>query len=346
MITPKPVPKPEPAKLLVQGRKPIVAHFNPATLRLTLTTKLGLGKKGTKNEGQQVVNEGSAKLSVELIFDTTDTHKNVCDQTVEVARLLGEKERPPPQTTFDWGAFAFTGIVDSYQETLDFFSVEGVPLRSTVSITMTKTKDIFSRGKPTQDGVGWSGGESGGGGGGGSANQAAQVEAPPTGGSTTVTATQAGAPAAGRAIAAMNGEESMRFPRAPTLTVDASVPLAPPAAFTVPGASLAANASLGASLGAGLGATGASASAGFSSSFGGGSSAGIPASQGAFAGLRVSALASAPTARLDTSRLVRNVETYTHAADGDAVFELGGRMKDQGSSLDERKRIRIRFEEE
>ncbi|QRN93099.1 hypothetical protein JRI60_28265 [Archangium violaceum] len=353
MITPKPAPKPEPAKLLVQGREPIVAHFNPATLRLTLTTRLGQGKKGTKNEGQQVVNEGSAKLSVELIFDTTDTHKNVCDQTVAVARLLGEKNQPPPQTTFDWGAFAFTGIVDSYQETLDFFSVDGVPLRSTVAITMTKTKDIFSRGKPGKEAVGWSGGDSGGGG--GSANQAAQVEAPPPGGSTTVTATQAGVPAAGRAIAAMNGEESMRFPRAPTLTVDASVQLAPPVAFTVPGASLSASASLGAGLGGGLsanaslgasfGATGGGASAGFNLSFGGGSSAGITASQGAFAGLRVSALVSSPTARLDTSRLVRNVETFTHAADGDAVFELGGRMKDQGSSLDERKRTRIRFEE-
>jgi hypothetical protein len=342
--------------------KRIKTHFNPATLEITITTQLG-PTKDKKKGGGQVVNEGTSKLSVQLIYDTTDTMTNVCDQTVEIARLLGEQGKPPPQVTFDWGAFQFTGIVDSYKETLDFFSDQGVPLRSTVAITMKKDEDLYSRGAAGENtqkkNAGrWSGGPGGGDG-------AAQVNAPSAGGSATTTATQAGAPGAGRAIAAQNGEESMRFLRSPTLTIDASVKLAPPVAFTSPGVSLGASASLGASGGLGASASlGASVSlggsvgaglstasigggsAGVSLSFGGSASAGVPLSQGAFAGLRVSAPAASANLSLDPRRLVQRAETYTYAADDDAAFELGGRMKTQGARLGGSARARIRFEEE
>ena len=35
---------------------------------------------------------------------------------------------------FEWGSFIFQGVVDSMDETLDYFSEEGVPLRATVSL--------------------------------------------------------------------------------------------------------------------------------------------------------------------------------------------------------------------
>lgn len=291
------------------SNKIIQAHFNPATLQLTISTKLGEAKSKNKKKGAptQVVNEGSAKLSVELVFDTTGTLENVCDKTVEIARLLGEKNKPPPQVTFDWGAFSFTGIVDSYKETLEFFSVDGVPLRSTVSLGMTKDEDIFSRGDANKKAAGWSDtGDNGG---------PAEVSAPPPGGSTTTTATRGGAPEAGRAIAAQNGEESMRFPRSPTLTVDAPAALAPPAAFSFPPG-------------------------------GGASSSGVPASLGAFAGLRVQPAVPALTQQLDPRRLAYRVETNTHATDDGALFELGGRMRTRGSRLGGSTRSRIKFGEE
>ncbi|PTL85214.1 hypothetical protein [Vitiosangium sp. GDMCC 1.1324] len=298
---------PKTAEFRIKSTNKIIpAHFNPATLSLTLSTRLGESKgKGKKKGGSQVVNEGSAKLSVDLVFDTTDTLENVCDKTVEIARLLGEKDQPPPQVTFDWGAFSFTGIVDSYKETLEFFSVDGVPLRSTVSLGMTKDEDIFSRGEANQKAAGWSDT--------GDTRGPAEVSAPPPGGSTTTTATQGGAPEAGRAIAAQNGEESMRFPRSPTLTVDAPAALAPPA--------------------------------GFGSTPGGGTSlGGVPAALPTFAGLRTQ---SAPlTQRLDPRRLANRVETNTHATDDGALFDLGGRMRTRGSRLGGSTPARIRFEEE
>ncbi|NTX06652.1 hypothetical protein HUA74_42070 [Myxococcus sp. CA051A] len=296
---------PTKATFTPKGQSPIEVHFNPASLQLTLSTKLN-EKKSKKQGGRQVVNEGTAKLAVELVFDTTDTLDNVCDTTVKVARLLGEKGKPPPFVAFEWGAFKFEGIVDSYKETLDFFSSDGVPLRSSVSLGMTQDEDIFARGAPGQQAAGWSPAEAG-------ADSQSQVARPPGGGSTTTTATQAGAPSAGRAIAAMNGELSMRFPSAPVLTVDVSATLSPPAAF---------------------------ASVGI-----GGSPGGLPSLRGAFSGLRMPSV-SASTVRLDASRLVQRVETHTHATEDGATFELGGRMLSRGSRLGGNTRVRMRFEEE
>lgn len=321
-------PKPAVFKIADTG-KTIPTHFNPSTLSITISTKL-TESKGAKKNSVQKVNEGSAKLSVDLVYDTTDTLENVCDKTVEVARLLGEKNQPPPRVTFDWGAFTFTGIVDSYKETLEFFSADGVPLRSAVSISMTRDEDIYARGASGKRAAGWSPDEDSG------------ATAPRAdGASTTATATQAGDPAAGRAIAAQNGEESMRFPRSPTLTVDGSAPLAPPLSFAGEGAGLDASASPGLGAAGGFSTEG---SASFSTTFGGAASAGVPASQGAFSGLRSLAASAVRVTRLEPSRLIPRVETFDQATDDGAVFELGGRVRSQGSRLGRSPRARIRFE--
>jgi hypothetical protein len=311
--------------------KTIATHFNPATLSITVATKL-TESKGKKKNSVQKVNEGSAKLSVDLVYDTTDTLENVCDKTVEVARLLGEKNQPPPRVTFDWGAFSFTGIVDSFKETLEFFSADGVPLRSAVSISMTKDEDIYSRGPAGKRAAGWSSDTS---------DPQAQVQTSTTGDSTTATATQGGDPAAGRTIAAQNGEESMRFPSAPTHTVDTAARLAPPVSFASGGAEFGASA--GFSVGGGV-SVGGGITGGFSATFGGGTSAGVTASQGAFAGLRALPITSLRVTRLDPSRILPRVETDERATGDGAVFELGGRVRSQGSRLGRSSRVRIRFE--
>jgi hypothetical protein len=296
---------PKPAMLKPRGRAAIPAHFNPATLELTVSTRLGPSQDKTQGS-RQVVNEGTAKLSVELVFDTTGSLKNVCDTTRQVAQLLGYQGRPPPLVTFEWGAFRFKGIVDSFKETLDFFSADGVPLRSTVALTMLQEKYIFSRGKRGEKAAGWSG-ESGGDEGEDSP-PAKEAPPPPPGFSLTLTATLGGAPEAGRALAALNGEESMRFPRSPVLVVDVSAPRAPPMGF---------------------------------------SSVAAPAvATGAFAGLRTPLPGTTAVSRLDASRLQHRVETHTHAADGGANFKLGGQMTSQGSQLGGTARSRLRFEED
>lgn len=45
-------------------------------------------------------------------------------------------DKPPPRCRFQWGSFAFTGMLSSYAETLDFFSPAGIPLRATLSLVL------------------------------------------------------------------------------------------------------------------------------------------------------------------------------------------------------------------
>lgn len=288
--------EPAQATFQVEGSsEELKVHFNPAALQLTVANKLGPGKSKDKKGGRQVVSEASAKLALELVFDTTGSLENVCDITLKVAQLMGDKGKPAPQVTFSWGAFRFTGIVDSYKETLEFFSADGIPLRATVSLGMTREEAVFERGPQGRKAAGWSGGES----------EPAEVR-PPPGRSTTDTATQAGAPAAGRALAAQNGEESMRFPQSPSLVMDGSVPLSPPVAFASGGAA-------------------------------------AQALQGAFSKLRTPALRG--LAPLDTERLTRRVETAAYTTSGSS-FDLAGRALSRGGQLSLSSRSRLRFKED
>ena len=47
---------------------------------------------------------------------------------------------PANPCLFLWGTFQFTGLVDSYNETLEFFSASGVPLRASVSLSLTENR--------------------------------------------------------------------------------------------------------------------------------------------------------------------------------------------------------------
>ena len=70
---------------------------------------------------------------MELVFDTTATGEDVRDDTDKMARLLKPHGRAASRcrrsVEFSWGVYRFTGMVEQYKETLDFFSASGVPLR-------------------------------------------------------------------------------------------------------------------------------------------------------------------------------------------------------------------------
>jgi hypothetical protein len=94
---------------------------------------------------RQIVTQSNARLAVELQFDTTSSGTSVRELTLPIKRLLRPDEADtrdildivPPVVRFEWGAFLFSGLIESYRETLDFFSAEGVPLRAQVSLSMT-----------------------------------------------------------------------------------------------------------------------------------------------------------------------------------------------------------------
>jgi hypothetical protein len=59
-------------------------------------------------------------------------------------------KRVPPGVSFEWGRFKFPGVVDSLQETLDYFSEDGVPLRATIALGITRQDIVF----PTEEEIG------------------------------------------------------------------------------------------------------------------------------------------------------------------------------------------------
>lgn len=137
----------------------ITVHFNPESLKLsyTITNKADTGSKNSSDQAAQQASSSSAKLTVDLVFDTTDKFEAQQDGADVVRTITGKivsafvlppvadnapagKPVPANPCLFLWGTFQFTGLVDSYSETLEFFSASGVPLRSVVSISLTQNR--------------------------------------------------------------------------------------------------------------------------------------------------------------------------------------------------------------
>jgi hypothetical protein len=224
----------------------VTVHFNPATLKLAVTNTIpdeGGGANQTKAKS-------ASKLDLELVFDTTDDGTDVRDASDGVKKLgfLTNSSTPLPKVVFEWGTFSFTGVIESLNETFDFFSDEGVPLRETMSVSLKGLKLDEKRAQDPASGAG------------------AGSLVPPGNSArgTTGLAQGLGNPSAGRSIAAQNGVESMRFPGAAPLAVSGDVALKGPAGLSLPqgGAAL-----------------------GFGGLVGSLASAGVTASGGAFAGL-------------------------------------------------------------
>jgi hypothetical protein len=132
------------ARLVPQNADPIEVQFNPVSLVYEVSNSLAQQNRDATR--RQLVTQSNARLSVELQFDTTATGDSVREQTLPIKRLLRPDEADtravldivPPIVRFEWGSFIFSGLIESYRETLDFFSPEGVPLRAQVSIALTQ----------------------------------------------------------------------------------------------------------------------------------------------------------------------------------------------------------------
>lgn len=187
--------------------KPVPVHFNPETLTLTIRNTMEAGKKAQKGRPpQQLVSASEVTLGLQLLFDTTMTGADVRTTTAQIAEMIrpgavvsGEEgKRRPSVALFEWNAFAFEGIITDYSETLDYFSPEGIPLRSNLNLTLTKHEAAFpAAGKKSADvGAG-----------------ASQPTVPVSSGdSVSDIATNAGSPDSGPAIGSANGIENIRDP--------------------------------------------------------------------------------------------------------------------------------------
>jgi len=129
-------------------------QFNPETLKVSfanqVATPSGAGdQKGTP--ARQFVGAGTTKLSLQLWFDVTapmppeqTKEQDVRKLTAKVAYFITPKPEGdkfvPPAVRFIWGSFQFDGIMESMEESLEFFSSDGRPLRASVTINLTQQK--------------------------------------------------------------------------------------------------------------------------------------------------------------------------------------------------------------
>jgi hypothetical protein len=323
----------------------VPVHFNPNSLQYTITNTIRNQGQG-KSRARQHVSESTGKLTMDVVFDTTDTGADVRTYTEKITAFMQpDAQKAPPVVRFEWGTFIFTGIIENYKETLDFFAPVGVPLRASLNLTMSSQDKIFeleqSDNPPSFRTAG--------------ALSPNAIDAPA--GSAAGAAAQGGDPDAARALGAANGMESLRFSSGASLTVDPAISLGGPVAFASggigrsagmsggigvgAGSGIGGSAGFSASVGVGFGAgaslsagasIGAEASVGTSLSFGASASAGVSATQGAFAGLRVSTRTTPRTSRLDTSKLIQSSAAVGVATDSRATFALGGQAKIEGST--------------
>lgn len=317
--------------------------FNPASLDYTIT----INTQGEGGQAQQAAGCASAKLNMELLFDTTDSGDDVRTKTNKVEVMLrpaagtGGTNAPqaaPPMVTFEWGAFKFIGVVDSFKQTMDFFSSNGVPLRASVTLSMSQPNYQFDQqgatgpdGKPLKAGV----------------DQALVLPD----GDPSQLAADAGDPTAARDIASANGLESLRGAAGGAIAIGGGVSIGAAVSFSAGagagagigvgvGAGIGVGASAGAGIGVGAGAgigagaafgagAGASAAAGFSASFGGSASAGVSATAGAFSGIHTGS--SAATGKYLAPQKLLATASAPGVAPG-ALFDVTGKAIAQSSS--------------
>jgi hypothetical protein len=120
-------------------------EFNPDSLQYDLINQLEAAKGNTSGRPParpvQYVQQSSARLSMDLVFDSTTDGGDVRVWSKKFIAFMKPDEsngkKTPPRINFAWGAFKFTGFIESYKEVLDFFSVEGIPLRAKLSLVLT-----------------------------------------------------------------------------------------------------------------------------------------------------------------------------------------------------------------
>jgi hypothetical protein len=320
-------------------------HFNPTSLQYTVSNTLK--EEGSGSKKKQYVDKTSAKLTMQLVFDTTDTGEDVRTHTDKMASLLkpvaGGKKQVPANVEFGWGVYTFTGMVEQYKETIDFFAASGVPLRASVDITLASQDVQFESGKNPPASV--------------DRDLTPEPAVAPGGASPSGLANSLGDPRAARAIGAANGSASLRFGGGAGLAVGAGVELRAEAAFSAGasagieigggigigaggGIGIGAGAGIGGGLGGGAGiglGAGAGIGAGASAGIGGGAGIGIggasasAAASGAFAGLRTKVSSSSS---MPSPRALVSASSSVGAVGAGAHFAVGGKAEMQaGASL-------------
>jgi hypothetical protein len=146
------------------GAATIPCMFNPAEFSVSRSNSW-TGDSLAGHGVPQVVYRGaqSGTMSLNLIFDTTDTGQAVTTHTGKLLKLMDvDPSLPgsdpqsnnvrPPYVVFHWGSMhSFKAVVSSLNLQFTYFSSTGVPLRAQVGLTLTQyaESDAFGPQNPT-----------------------------------------------------------------------------------------------------------------------------------------------------------------------------------------------------
>jgi hypothetical protein len=136
------------------GGQKVSVQFNPETLKVTFANQLVQpqgGDQAAGNTGRQFVGAGTTKLALTLWFDVTAMTEEPVDDVRRLTQKViffmtptpdkaDAKKMVPPATRFVWGSFLFDGIVEGLEESLEFFSPDGKPLRAQITLTLGQQK--------------------------------------------------------------------------------------------------------------------------------------------------------------------------------------------------------------
>lgn len=157
------------------GGQKVVVQFNPETLKMSFANNVNTPKSGDQASGtasSQYLGSGTTKLSLQLWFDVSafqdgsvDDVRTLTQQVIFFMRAKAskkdEKKVTPPGVRFLWGSFIFDGLVDSLEESLEFFSPQGRPLRAGMTLALSQQKIMEARFAQTRPGASRGSGGSG-----------------------------------------------------------------------------------------------------------------------------------------------------------------------------------------
>lgn len=133
-------------------------QFNPESLKLSFANQIQTPAGGGDKSGtpaRQFVGAGTTKLSLAVYFDASAPPAegqapvdDVRKLTQKVVHFITPEQKDnqfiPPAVRFVWGTFQFDGIVDGLEETLEFFSNDGKPLRASMSLTLSQQRILVA----------------------------------------------------------------------------------------------------------------------------------------------------------------------------------------------------------
>jgi len=138
-------------------------QFNPESLKVSFANQIQTPSGAGDQSGtpaRQFVGAGTTKLSLQLWFDVTaplpegeESVDDVRKLTQKVAFFITPQEEGdkfvPPAVRFLWGSFQFDGIMESLEESLEFFSSDGKPLRANMTLNLSQQKITKFTFRPT-----------------------------------------------------------------------------------------------------------------------------------------------------------------------------------------------------